>query len=254
MLTTKFYSEEAIAQYHALDAALGRFETIFTTNEVWDILFSYVKLLGVEAVGYHHLPPPGAKDFDERIFVARGFSTESVRDYKQRHALSGSPFINRTLALNHPILWGNIRKECNFSEEQWTSAKSFFYTYHDNGIVIPVHGPINRDGCVVLRFEDPSRRYTKSEIRKIQWMCQYAHQKFCDLQMKKREKIVPLSTREREILAWVARGKSNSVIAEIIGISKHTVNGYLRRIYLKTGTSDRTAASLRGIGEALIDY
>jgi len=53
---------------------------------------------------------------------------------------------------------------------------------------------------------------------------------------------------------WVARGKSNAVIADIVGISQHTVNGYLRRVYLKTQTSDRTTAALRAIGDSLIDY
>ncbi|RZV42686.1 MAG: DNA-binding response regulator, partial [Acidimicrobiales bacterium] len=48
------------------------------------------------------------------------------------------------------------------------------------------------------------------------------------------------------------RGKSNSSIADIIGISPHTVNGYLRSVYLKTGVSDRTSAALVGVRTALI--
>ncbi|MDB2438741.1 LuxR family transcriptional regulator [Hellea sp.] len=237
----------------ALDALLESFENIFTAEELWDSLFGFTKTLGVEALAYHHLPPPGAMDFDEKIFIARGFTPESVIDYKRRHSFFSSPFENRTLSLNEPIFWSNIKNKIPYSEDQWATINNFYLT-HNNGIIIPVHGPNNRNGCFILRFKDPNRRYSKAEVRKLQWICQYAHNKFCNLQTKHRKNPKSLTTREQEILTWVARGKSNSVIADIIGISQHTVNGYLRRIYLKTGTSDRTTASIRAIGEALIDY
>jgi len=237
-----------------LNALLDSFETIFIADEVWKSLFDYTKSLGIEALSYYHLPPPGAMDFDEKIFIAHGFKTENIADYRRRHPFFSSPFQDRTLPLDQPLFWSGIQKNLSFSEKQWAHLKSFYFTSHLNGLAIPVHGPNNRNGCVVLRFEDADRRYTPSEVRKLQWASQYAHQSFCILQAKRRKKPRSLTTREQEILTWVARGKSNSVIADIVGISQHTVNGYLRRIYLKTGTSDRTAASVRGIGEALINY
>ena len=61
-----------------------------------------------------------------------------------------------------------------------------------------------------------------------------------------------LSAREAEVLCWVARGKSNGAIAEILGISAHTVDAHLRRIYLKLGVVDRLSAALRALGFGLI--
>ena len=61
-----------------------------------------------------------------------------------------------------------------------------------------------------------------------------------------------LSPRETEILAWVARGTSNPLIAEILGIASSTVDAHLRRIYLKLGVFDRIRAAVRGIGIGLI--
>ena len=45
---------------------------------------------------------------------------------------------------------------------------------------------------------------------------------------------------------------SNAAIGEILGISAHTVDTHLRRIYLKLGVFDRISAAVRGIGVGLI--
>jgi len=237
-----------------LEALLEELETIFSVDEIWDALFAYTKELGVEAMSYYHLCPPGALDYDEKVFIARGYDPETVADYRRRHAFFNSPFENRTLHLNEPVFCSKICSKLGLSEDQLLTLKKFHLSNHLNSIAIPVHGPNARNGYVVLQFADANRRYSKSEIRRLQWACQYTHQTFCQLKAKNRKKPASLTSREQEVLTWVARGKSNSVIADIVGISQHTVNGYLRRIYLKTGTSDRTTASLRGIGEALIDY
>ena len=55
-----------------------------------------------------------------------------------------------------------------------------------------------------------------------------------------------LTAREREVLFWVARGKSNSETAIILGISASTVGKHLERIYAKLGVENRTAASSFG--------
>lgn len=52
-----------------------------------------------------------------------------------------------------------------------------------------------------------------------------------------------LTRREREVLSWIARGKSNPEIAAILGISAATVSKHLERIYPKLGVENRTAAA-----------
>ncbi len=51
-----------------------------------------------------------------------------------------------------------------------------------------------------------------------------------------------LTRREREVLHWLARGKSNAEIAAILGIKPATVGKHLERIYPKLGVENRTAA------------
>jgi DNA-binding CsgD family transcriptional regulator len=58
---------------------------------------------------------------------------------------------------------------------------------------------------------------------------------------------VPLTPREREVLDWVAAGKTNRDVAAILGASPRTVEKHLERIYEKLGVETRTAAVMRAI-------
>lgn len=52
-----------------------------------------------------------------------------------------------------------------------------------------------------------------------------------------------LTMREAEVLIWIARGKSNREISEILLISPRTVNKHLERIFSKLGIENRASAT-----------
>ena len=57
----------------------------------------------------------------------------------------------------------------------------------------------------------------------------------------------PLSARETEVLALVARGQTNAEIGRALYISEATVKTHLLRAFGKLGVSDRTAAVTKAI-------
>jgi DNA-binding NarL/FixJ family response regulator len=69
---------------------------------------------------------------------------------------------------------------------------------------------------------------------------------------KKTVKKPVLSPREREVLVWVAKGKSNSVIADILGVSESTVDTFLRRLYNKLNATNRITAVVKAIRLGII--
>ena len=71
------------------------------------------------------------------------------------------------------------------------------------------------------------------------------------LLLEERQTDVPLTAREREVLAWVARGKTNAEIAHLLWLAPSTVRKHLENVYAKLGVSTRTAAVARFLG--LID-
>jgi len=56
-----------------------------------------------------------------------------------------------------------------------------------------------------------------------------------------------VTAREAEVLLWVARGKSNRDIGEILGLSPRTVNKHLEQIYQKLSVENRASAAIAAI-------
>ena len=54
-----------------------------------------------------------------------------------------------------------------------------------------------------------------------------------------------LTDREREILDLIARGRKNTAIAADLGLSPHTVDNHIRRIYEKLQVHNRTEAAAK---------
>ncbi|AYG67065.1 MULTISPECIES: response regulator [unclassified Rhizobium] len=54
-----------------------------------------------------------------------------------------------------------------------------------------------------------------------------------------------LTQRESEVLLWLAKGKSNRDIGEILGLSARTVNKHLEQIYVKLGVENRASAAVK---------
>jgi len=66
-------------------------------------------------------------------------------------------------------------------------------------------------------------------------------------------KLIELNDREVETLTWAARGKTSAEIAEILGITKRTVDFHVDNARTKLGTPTRTAAVIKAAAGRLIE-
>jgi DNA-binding NarL/FixJ family response regulator len=62
-----------------------------------------------------------------------------------------------------------------------------------------------------------------------------------------------LTPREREVLAEVARGRSNREVARALRLSEKTVKTHVSAILTKLGVQDRTQAALYAVRTGLVD-
>ncbi|MEA9389241.1 DNA-binding response regulator [Acerihabitans sp. TG2] len=53
----------------------------------------------------------------------------------------------------------------------------------------------------------------------------------------------PLTQRESEVISWIAKGKTNREIGQILSLSPRTVNKHLEQIFRKLAVDNRTSAA-----------
>jgi DNA-binding NarL/FixJ family response regulator len=58
-----------------------------------------------------------------------------------------------------------------------------------------------------------------------------------------------LTPRETEVLSWIAKGKTNRDVGEILGMSPRTVNKHLEHVFEKLGVETRAAAAALASGQ-----
>jgi DNA-binding CsgD family transcriptional regulator len=64
---------------------------------------------------------------------------------------------------------------------------------------------------------------------------------------------VALNEREVEVLTWVARGKTSAEIAQILGLTKRTIDFHTDNARSKLGAATRTEAAIKAASGKLIE-
>ncbi|MEM8871327.1 MAG: LuxR family transcriptional regulator [Pseudomonadota bacterium] len=219
-------------------------------EQLWHAAVEYFLASGFKQVSYHHLPPLGSADEGRVRVAAHGFPEEWVKCYIAEKLYRDDPIVAAAGATETPFRWSNIRTLRTLSDkEEAFMARADFQTLGD-GLAIPVFGPNSRNGYFGLGFGRST--VDAPDMFKYQAVCQTAHLRYCRLQREQLPEPPSLSEREAELLRWVVRGKSNGVIADIMDISPHTVDAYLRRVFLKLGTSNRISAAVQALGNGLV--
>jgi DNA-binding CsgD family transcriptional regulator len=223
-------------------------------RDLWRHATEYFRAEGVIRFSYHHIPPPGAPDAAERRIAHEGFPEEWMRRYVSERLYRVDPVILCTQSSAEPFYWRDAARLRDISPAERAYLDALAAADLGDGLGLQVFGPNGRNGYCGLGFGNDSRplELPPLRIREFQWVCQLAHLRYCTILAGRLAKTPPLTQRETEVLRWVARGKSNAVIADILGVSPHTVDAYLRRIYLKLGVVDRINAAIRGLGVGLV--
>ncbi|MEO8812745.1 MAG: autoinducer binding domain-containing protein [Caulobacteraceae bacterium] len=176
---------------------------------------------GDEEQVYSRISPPGW----ESLYAARRFQNVNylTREVRRRA---------------EPFRWTQIRLIHPGERELAGALADFGFT---DGVAVPCHGPYGYIGVVSLAFErlggvDPA------EIRAIELASLVLHNRMRGLSTTAAAAAPSLSGRERDCLGFVAMGKSDHDIADILGVSHTTVVSHVGNARRKLGVKTRAQA------------
>jgi LuxR family quorum sensing-dependent transcriptional regulator len=122
-----------------------------------------------------------------------------------------------------------------------------------NGFCVPLLGPAGTKGFVGYRIlKGPKPDLPAHMKRTFHLMTLYAADRICSLRSAQSAPKPVLTNRQREVLTWVAVGKSAWETGKILRISSRTVEEHARQVLAKLGAVNRTQAVAIAIRDGLI--
>lgn len=201
--------------------------------------------------GVYFLAPVVADRRVGRVFWNVGFPSEWEASYRQNGRWE-DPLPNLALNRGTAFKWSEACKVGAVDERGADYLAKLDQAGIGEGVAVHCTGPYARCGFVGVGIPEAPDQLCEEAVRQVQMAAQLCFQRYCELVGAFKEDVPDLSQRELDVIRWIGEGKSNAVIAEILGIAKNSVDSYVKRIFGKLGVSDRTAAAVRAVSMGLI--
>ncbi|MDD7970358.1 LuxR family transcriptional regulator [Roseinatronobacter sp. HJB301] len=195
----------------------------------------------------------GVNTFDNSVHAVANYPEPWKQHYLEFGLHEQDPSLRHAARSHAPVHWGRLVDDPGFR-----SVFSQAHDFHipDTGVTIPVRGPFGDKGMLSV-----SRRGSRASwdahsahiMRQLQESAALIHDTVMHQGVVMRVMRAPnLSRREVEILQWIAAGKTQSDISDILTISARTVEVHMRSVRAKLGALTTAQAVARAIGLGLI--
>ncbi|MCV3270341.1 helix-turn-helix transcriptional regulator [Roseobacter sinensis] len=221
--------------------------------DLWQRTIEHFTACGIQRVSYHSDDQRYGAD-DTHGIATFGFPEDWVCRYLGDNLMQVDPIPDLAARFSRPFLWSHTDQITELMPAQADYLRDLEDADLGDGLAVQVFGPNMRHAYMGMGFGHTSFNPSPEQVFELQCAAQIAHIRYCEITADSSMAAANLSPREREILRWIAHGKSNSVIADILGISPHTVDTLTRRIFDKLDVSDRTSAAIRGLGSGVLRY
>jgi LuxR family quorum sensing-dependent transcriptional regulator len=176
---------------------------------------------------------------DDRIWAAT-WPEEWLNHWMSHNYLSVDPVINQLLARNEPVRWNEARSANDDTGTRIFNEATEFKM--KDGFALPIY---SREGFVVgITMGAEHYDLGKQDEACLHLASIYFHAKLERLRAENapRPRGPRLTPRERECLSWVAAGKTDWEISQILNIAEQTAHEYVQNALTKLNATTRAQA------------
>jgi DNA-binding CsgD family transcriptional regulator len=254
-----------------LDEAIAAIESCVTLDELRDKLQKVIEDYGFSAFEFLDAGQP-----HRDLPFHYGTSGEVwQQEYIRNNFVVVDPCVSRSRKINTPFTWTNIKLPESIGRRKPGAIKTMEAARDHGfreGLVIPYHfrDHLGRTNSSVSTFfwKDPVAKFQfmlterKHELhlimiywvqRAVDIIAQEHRAGVTVIRPNQSSASISLTDRERDMLAWAARGKTVADTADILKISDETVETHIRNAMRKLDATNKTHAVAKAIYLSLID-
>jgi LuxR family transcriptional regulator, quorum-sensing system regulator BjaR1 len=223
-----------------VDCAFSFIESLNRSANLGTHLASLSRTLatfGLEYFTFQDFPDPAR--YADFLFCKK-VPEEWLKHYIKQEFCRVDPAFRQCQRSIKPFIWA----EASYDLEQEPRTTNFIQQVRDfgldQGLMVPVRNSTGKLGVVWFGGSDPE--LDKRTIPALHLMALYAFERLRELKPPLHAQKQRLTPREREVLTWIATGKTALEIAELLKITKRTVDHHSQAICRKYGAMNRTHA------------
>ena len=242
----------AEAQRDVTDDAFGFVDGLAGLSTVDDVASAFER--AVAPFGIQHFIAIGiaikGQPFEDIVIASRWPAALFMLYVENDHARF-DPLIRRSSQSRMPFEW---RADAYRADGDPRVAEIMRRTADHglkHGYIVPIHGPKGYEGCISMAAS--ALDLSAQAKAAVHLMALYAFDRMRTLRGSLPDKKILLTAREREILSWVAAGKSAAQISQALKISKRTVDEHSQTAARKLGAANRTQAVAIAMRDHIID-
>jgi DNA-binding CsgD family transcriptional regulator len=236
---------------YAQDDVLDLIDRLNRASAVPEAVASMREVLarfGFDFFCLHSMPRPD-QPFDE-VTHAIQVPDEWIKLYLQQQYAQVDPSIRYGRKTSFPFEW----KSAPFNPEEEPRAVEFVQRVTDfgllEGLCVPIHGSSGSEGGLWMGGRRPD--LDPRSVALLHLVAIYAFEHVRRLSYAHQAPKPLLTTREQEVLTWIAMGKSAWEIGEILGIAKRTVDEHAQTAFRKLNAVNRAQAIAIALRERMI--
>lgn len=231
----------------AIDSALDFVDRCSNHSDVQTLLGDFSKL--ITDLGFKHFMMTGLPTYGEDVetlIIANHWPEQWTHHYRQNRYFMDDPVSRWSFTRSTPFTWADANAGSPETERTLRIKEEAKDVGMVDGMGFPMFDPNNWQAVVSLAADTPVT-LTKKETGVIYLASVMAQSQAIELSKTSRDIQNELTAREKDVLTWIAHGKSLWEAATILGISEGTVKVHLSAIRTKLGATNTTHAVARGL-------
>ncbi|MEM8851377.1 MAG: LuxR family transcriptional regulator [Pseudomonadota bacterium] len=233
-----------------LDGLIASVDAARDPGDLWHCAVDLLTAEGAATLCYHNYPRPSAES--DPFVALDGWPDSLSRRYLEEGLWRIDPIHRLARSSVSLVSWADLYSQTDITPAQSKLMSEVEKVGLRGGIAFQMAGPRLRSGVISIGFHVPVQQLPPLTIRRLQVISQTCHLRLCTLTPERDGPVPQLSPRERDIVDLIVMGASNKAIARDLGVSPHTVDTLIRRLFAKLGVSDRTSAAIFAIGAGMV--
>jgi DNA-binding CsgD family transcriptional regulator len=197
-----------------------------------------------------NLPSATARDLQSNTVITN-WPVELLSAYDHEALLTNSPIVRRLRASTVPFFNDLSKGKFERSDGKSGVVSALFERFRMMRCAyFPTHDASGARGAV--SFCGDREPFAAEEMLELHYISTHIFDRLAEIRALDNRVVDALTDREIDCLNWTAAGKTSVEIADILGLSEHTVNHYLNRATKKLDTVNRTQAVAKALRIGLI--